>query len=75
MLGYDPKFIEPDCIVPIPEPSRKLEPSMLRRPGMLRDDIFYDQVHYTLVMDKFRRQVMFSACNIDQSLFKKISPT
>ncbi|WP_136465233.1 DNA/RNA non-specific endonuclease [Flagellimonas onchidii] len=69
-IGYDPDFIGDGIRVPLPKFSRSLAQSVLRKPGVLRDDIYSDHIHYTLVMNKHTRQLIYSAYNIDQSKFR-----
>ncbi|MEL6918942.1 MAG: DNA/RNA non-specific endonuclease [Bacteroidota bacterium] len=69
-IGYDPDFIGDDIRVPLPKFSRSLAQAVLRKPGVLRDSIYSDHIHYTLVMNKHTRQLIYSAYNIDQSKYR-----
>ena len=75
--GYDPDFIGGGIHIPLPDPkkfSAALKKSTLKKPDVLREDVFLDQIHYTLVMNKDTRQLIYSACNIDQDQFIKKVP-
>lgn len=68
-VGYDPDFIGDGISVPLPKFSRSLAQSVLRKPDVLRDGIYSDHIHFTLVMNEHTRQLIYAAYNIDQSKF------
>ena len=69
-IGYDPNFIGDGIKVPLPKFNRSLAQSVLRKPGVLRDGIYSDHIHFTIVMNEHTRQLIYSAYNIDQSKFR-----
>lgn len=69
-IGYDPNFIGGGIQIPLPIVKTSLARSVLRKPGILQKDIYSDQIHFTLVMNKYTRQLIYSAYNIDQSKFR-----
>ncbi len=73
-IGYDPNFIGDGIRIPLPEFKNSLDPSVLRKPGVLRNDLYSDHLHFTLVMNKHTRQLVYSAHNIDQSKFREKVP-
>lgn len=73
-IGYDPSFIGDGIEIPLPTFSRSLAQSVLRKPGVLRDGLYSDHVHFTLVMNEHTRQLIYSAYNIDQSQFRPNVP-
>ncbi len=52
MSGYDKKFLGGNIQIPLPTFSRSLGQSVLRKPGILRDGLYSDHIHFTLVMNK-----------------------
>lgn len=70
-LGYDPDFIGNGIRIPLPTFSPTLGRHVLRKPGILRKDIYSDHIHFTLVMHETRKQLVYSAWNFDQQLFEK----
>lgn len=68
MIGYDPNFIGNGIVVPAPTLSNELLPFVAQSP-QLRDGVFSDHIYFSLVLNNQTRQVVFSACNIDQSKF------
>ncbi len=66
--GYDTDFIGDGINIPLPSVSQSLSHSVLRKAGSLRDDIYSDHLHFSLVMNKHTRQLIYSAYNIDQAL-------
>ena len=66
-IGYDPDFIGDGISIPLPTLGPVLSGSVLRREGKLRNDIFADHLHFTLVMNRHTRQLIYSAYNIDQT--------
>lgn len=68
MIGYDPKFIGDGINIPLPTFGRSLTHNVLRLPNRLREGIYSDYPHYTLVMNKDTDQLVYSALNIDQNL-------
>lgn len=73
-IGYDPDFIGNGIHIPLPTFNRKLGQSVLRKSSMLRDDIYSDHPHFTIVMNEHTRQLIYSAFNIDQSQFRPKVP-
>lgn len=69
-IGYDPKFIGNGYEVPTPRLTPSIEASVLRQDTM-RDFIYLDYPHYSVVMNKTTRQPVFTALNIDQDMFRK----
>lgn len=67
---YDPGFIGEGTNIPLPTFNRSLAQSVLRKPGILRNGLYSDHIHFTLVMNEHTRQLIFSAYNIDQSKFR-----
>ena len=70
--GYDPNFIGDGITIPLPNPNQfkaALKKSTLKKPNVLREDFFSDHIHFTLVMNKDTRQLIYSAANIDQDQF------
>lgn len=70
--GYDPDFIGDGIHIPLPDPTKfktSLKKSVLKRPDTLRKGFFSDHIHFTLVMNKDTRQLIYSAANIDQGKF------
>ncbi|MCZ6618469.1 MAG: DNA/RNA non-specific endonuclease [Gammaproteobacteria bacterium] len=67
-IGYDEIFIGEGIRIPLPTFNRQLGRSILRAPG-LRKNIFSDHAHFTVVMNEYTRQLVYSAYNIDQSNF------
>lgn len=70
-IGYDPEFIGDGINIPLPTFNRSLAQSVLRVPDKLRDGIYSDHIHFTLVMNEHTRQLIYSAYNIDQSRFRE----
>lgn len=69
-IGYDPDFIGGGVRVPLPKFNRSLAQSVLRRPDDLRNGIYSDHAHFTIVMNEHTRQLIYSAYNIDQNQFR-----
>ncbi|MCX7553070.1 DNA/RNA non-specific endonuclease [Marinicella sp. S1101] len=69
-IGYDIGFIGDGIWVPLPRITPAIEGGVLKRQEM-RDLIYLDYLHYTVVMNKTTRQPLFTALNIDQNLFRK----
>ncbi|WOR15568.1 DNA/RNA non-specific endonuclease [Hyphomonas sp. FCG-A18] len=68
-IGYDPDFLGGGIRVPMPTFNRRLAQSVLRKPGILRNDLYSDHTHFSLVMNEHSRQLIYSAYNIDQTKF------
>lgn len=68
-IGYNPSFIGDGIDVPLPGFDRSLAQSVLRKPS-LRDGRYTDHIHFTLVMNEHTRQLIYSAYNINQALFR-----
>ncbi len=73
-VGYDPNFIGQGIHIPLPTFNRSLAQSVLRKPGILRNGLYSDHIHFTLVMNEHNRQLIYSAYNIDQSRFRPKVP-
>jgi len=76
-IGYDPGFIGDGIHIALPDPlkfSTLLKQSVLKKPNKLREGVYSDHIHYTLVMNRSTRQLIYSACNIDQSKFIRKVP-
>lgn len=73
-IGYDPDFIGDGIHIPLPDLNKSIKKSVLRKPGILRNGMFSDHIHFTLVMNKHTRQLIYSAYNIDQSKFRPDVP-
>ena len=69
-IGYDPTFIGDGINIPLPKFSPSLSHSVLRKPDTLRQDIYSDHLHFTIVMNEHNRQLIYSAYNIDQTQFR-----
>ena len=65
-MGYQADFIGPDYVVELPSFDTKLKSSVLKVPGSLRDGLYSDHTHFTLVMNKHTRQLIYAASNINQ---------
>ena len=68
-IGYDEKFIGDGIKVPMPKIKDPLNRSVLRIPNVLRKGKYSDHLHFSLVMNKHTRQLIYSAYNIDQQQF------
>ncbi len=69
--GYQAGFIGNGIVVNHPAFSPKIAGAVYRGPD-LREGIYLDYIHYTLVMNKKTRQLLYVASNIDQNNFEKI---
>ncbi len=70
ITGYRKNFIGDDFEVPLPRLTPAIDDSVLRSSTM-REEIYLDYLHYTVVMNKATRQPVLTALNIDQALFRK----
>jgi len=70
MVGYDKNFIGEGVCVPFPRLTAEIVDAALARDTM-RDNIYLDYKHYTVVMNRTTRQPLFTALNINQKLFKE----
>lgn len=68
--GYDPDFIGDGIAIPLPRFDAPLRDSVLRRPNDLRDELFSDHPHFTVVMNRHTRQPIYTAHNINQAQFR-----
>lgn len=73
--GYDPDFIGDGIHIPLPGFDDKLKLEVLNRPNILRSDIYSDHINFSLVMNKFTKQLVYSAFNMNQKLFKELGKT
>lgn len=69
MDGYNPDFLGSEISLPLPNFLPSLVGNVLDKPE-LRDGIYADYIHYTLVINRVRRAPIFAALNIDQNLLK-----
>lgn len=69
MVGYDPEFLGSGIDLPLPSFSPSLIGDVLNKPE-LRDGIYADYVHFTIIMNRARRSPILAALNIDQNLLK-----
>ena len=69
-IGYDSEFIGEGISVPMPRITPAIDGGVLKREAM-REMIYLDYLHYTVVMNKTTRQPVFTALNIDQNLFRQ----
>ena len=69
--GYQEDFIDPGIKVKHPTFSPKIH-SIVYRDSNLRDGIYLDYIHYTVVMNQKTRQLLYSASNIDQNAIMEI---
>ena len=53
-IGYDPNFIGDGISIPLPTFNPTLSESVLHRPSALRNEIFLDKPHFTVVMNERR---------------------
>lgn len=72
--GYDPDFIGDGIHIPLPTFKPSIAKSVLRKTGSLRDPIFSNHIHFSLVMNKHTRQLIYSVYNIDQTQFRPDVP-
>ena len=70
-IGYKEDFIGNGINVPLPKLSPKLEGAVLMYEE-LRDTIYLDYRHFTIVMNGTTKQLIYSASNIDQNEHKQI---
>ncbi|MDX8384960.1 MAG: hypothetical protein R8M11_00415 [Gallionella sp.] len=76
------QYYNPDCIgsgihIPLPNLAKfsaSLKKSALNMPATLREEVYSDHIHFTLVMTKDTRQLIYSACNLGQDQFIKKVP-
>ncbi len=69
MTGYDPNFISDKISIPMPTFGRKLAGSVFQDDAVLREGIYSDHTHFTVVVNKDTKQPVFAAVNIDQTKF------
>lgn len=70
--GYDPDFIGDGVRVPLPRFDTTLGRSVLRKPGVLRKDIYSDHINFTIVMNEHTKQLVYSAFNMDQTQLRPL---
>ena len=68
--GYDPNFIDTELSIPLPGFKPSIAGSVLKRPDELREEIYSDHSHFTVVMNKQIRQPLYTAHNIHQGQFR-----
>jgi len=68
MKGYDENFLGADFPIAIPQLNESLIGYAVRD-ERLRDMMYLDYLHYTLVMNKLTKQLIFAASNINQQKF------
>ena len=71
MDGYNPDFLGEGTSLPLPTFSPALVDNVLDKPE-LRDGIYADYIHFTIVMNQLRRSPIFAALNINQNLLKVV---
>lgn len=64
-LGYQRDFLGGDCIIPMPT-FPLLKHSVYRNEAMLREGVYSDHINFSIVMNKDRRTLLYSAFNLDQ---------
>jgi len=64
--GYNPNFIDPEIEVPLPKFAPSVSDAVLRNDD-LREGIYADYIHYSVVMNRKTRQLVYAASNIDQN--------
>ena len=72
--GYDPEFIGHDIKIQLPDPEKFRDPlkqSVLKKQE-LKEGVYSEHVHFTIVMNKKTRQLIYAAYNIDQKLIKSL---
>jgi endonuclease G len=69
MVGYDPDFI--GVHIPLPQFRPNLVGDVLRN-DRLRDGLYADYPHYTVVMNARLRSPIFAALNINQALIRSV---
>ena len=69
--GFKLDFIGDGIEVPLPKFSPNLDGAIFENPK-LRNNVYLDYIHYTIVMNKSTKQLVFAASNIDQNLHKSI---
>jgi len=72
MSGYDPNFLSKSIKINLPKPVGTLSNRILTDED-LRDHVYIDRIHYTVVMDRVRRAPMFAALNINQNQFQSFT--
>ncbi|MDW3190920.1 MAG: DNA/RNA non-specific endonuclease [Cytophagales bacterium] len=68
--GYDPNFLGEGIKVRPPKFSPRID-GVVFRGDELRDGIYLDYIHYSIVMNKKTRQLLYAASNIDQDNWMK----
>lgn len=68
--GYQPDFLGDGISVPHPDISPRLQ-GVVYEHESLREKRFLDYIHYTVVMNKKTRQLLYVASNIDQNGYPK----
>lgn len=72
MDGYNPDFLGKDFRIDIPWINYDVFADVLKS-DELRKNYIADYLHYSVVMSKSNRQAYLSACNLDQTQYKKVS--
>ena len=72
MKGYNSLFIDSEIRISLPEINENLLGHTLRS-ETLRDSIYLDYLHYTLVMNKTTKQLIYAASNLNQKQLKQSS--
>ena len=70
MKGYKPEFVDENLIVNLPNINESLIGHALHKES-LRDAIYLDYLHYTLVMNKKTKQLIYAASNLEQQNLKQ----
>lgn len=66
-IGYQRDFLGADCIIPMPTFGRSLAQSVYRNPDRLREGVYSDHIHFSIVMNEDKRSLVYSAFNLDQA--------
>ena len=69
-IGYDSDFIGDGIRIPMPTFNRSLGQSVLRLPRTLRNGIYSDHAHFSIVMNEHTKQLIVSGYNVDQARFR-----
>ncbi|MEI9429859.1 DNA/RNA non-specific endonuclease [Mesorhizobium sp. Cs1299R1N3] len=67
-LGYDPKFLGPDLIVPLPKTGSGFKGTLAK--NNTNDKTVFDYTHFSLAMNVERRLAIWTAVNIDGNTLK-----
>ncbi len=71
-MAYNPDFIGDGITVPLPVFSPKIAGAVVRNSALLRDDVYADYIHYSIVMNQQTKQLIYAASNINQNKFIQV---